>query len=171
VSAQFNHKQARTQTNDYSGSYSQRAGAGNYSRYTNAEFRSGSYSQRAHAGSYSRHKCITSIRELLPESWCRELLPAHKAQIQSGSYSQRARAGSYSRRSTVELQSGSYSQRAGAGSYSRHTNAEFRSGSYSQRAGAGSYSRRKCIISIRELLPESWCRELLPALPRKRTKK
>ena len=27
------------------------------------------------------HKCRISIRELLPESWCRELLPARKFRI------------------------------------------------------------------------------------------
>ena len=27
------------------------------------------------------HKCGISIRELLPESWCRELLPEHKCKI------------------------------------------------------------------------------------------
>ena len=49
------------------GSYSQRAGAGSYSRHANSEFQSGSYSQRAGAGSYSWHT---------------------NAEFQSGSYSQ-----------------------------------------------------------------------------------
>ena len=49
------------------GGYSQRAGAGSYSRHANSEFQSGSYSQRAGAGSYSWHT---------------------NAEFQSGSYSQ-----------------------------------------------------------------------------------
>jgi hypothetical protein len=85
------------------------------------------------------HKCRISIRELLPESWCRELFLAHKCRI-----------------SIRELLTESWCRELLPAHKCRISIGGLLEEGWCREL----LPARTCRIAIRELLPESWCREL-----------